>query len=86
MKFHRLLDTSEWRKVLCDHDFRVLGAGIERMLTLARQSTKLYWWDGGGFKVMHCNLDVGVLVLTGSGTGDRKDMCRGCVIITVDEL
>lgn len=34
---------------------------------------------------MRCNLDVGVLVSTGSGTEDRKDMCHWCVIITVDE-
>ncbi|WJG37158.1 uncharacterized protein FOBCDRAFT_254135 [Fusarium oxysporum Fo47] len=65
-----------------------VGVYTPKQITLARQSRKLYWCDREGMKVMRCNLDgsdVEVLVSTGSSVEDRKDMCRWCVGITVDE-
>ncbi|KAK2123936.1 hypothetical protein NOF04DRAFT_1349456 [Fusarium oxysporum II5] len=65
-----------------------VGVYTPKQITLARQSRKLYWCDREGMKVMRCNLDgsdVEVLVSTGSSAEDRKDMCRWCVGITVDE-
>jgi DNA-binding beta-propeller fold protein YncE len=52
-----------------------------------RKSSKLYWSDREGMRVMRSNLDgseVETLVETGRGGEDRRDQSRWCVGITVD--
>jgi hypothetical protein len=58
-----------------------------KQLHLDRQNRKLYWSDREGMRVMRANLDgsdVEVLVQTGQGDTDRRDLTRWCVGITVD--
>lgn len=66
----------------------LIGVHTPKQLTIARKSRKLYWCDREGMKVMRCNLDgsdVEVLISTGSTAEDKKDMCKWCVGIAVDE-
>ncbi|KAF5560095.1 alcohol dehydrogenase [Fusarium phyllophilum] len=65
-----------------------VGVNTPKQITLARQSRKFYRCDREGMKVMRYNLDgsdVEALVSSDSSAEDRKDMCRWCVGIAVDE-
>ena len=58
-----------------------------KQLHLEKRSGKLYWCDREGMRVMRANLDgtnVETLVKTGEGEGDRRDVLKWCVGITVD--
>lgn len=58
-----------------------------KQLHLEKRSSKLYWSDREGMRVMRANLDgtnVETLVKTGEGGDDRRDATRWCVGITVD--
>jgi DNA-binding beta-propeller fold protein YncE len=79
------LDGSERTTII---ESGTIGVHTPKQLTIATKSGKLYWCDREGMKVMRCNLDgsdIQVLVSTGSTAEDKKDMCRWCVGITVDE-
>jgi hypothetical protein len=54
---------------------------------LDKANDRLYWSDREGMRVMRSRLDgsaVETLVQTGQGDGDRADLTRWCVGITVD--
>jgi hypothetical protein len=58
-----------------------------KQLKLERASSKLYWSDREGMRVMRCDLDgsnVETLVQTGEGDQDRRDATRWCVGIAID--
>src|SRR5262245_40984782 len=63
------------------------GTFTPKQLQLDRLNRKLYWCDREGMRVMRANLDgsnVEVLVQTGEGDEDRRDLARWCVGIAVD--
>ena len=63
------------------------GTHTPKQLQLEPVSSKLYWSDREGMRVMRCDLDganVEVLVQTGESDDDRKDETRHCVGIAVD--
>src|SRR6266446_3572040 len=58
-----------------------------KQLRLEKQSGKLYWSDREGMRVMRANLDgsqIEILVQTGEGDVDRRDLTKWCVGIAVD--
>ena len=58
-----------------------------KQIHLDKDSSKLYWCDREGMRVMRANLDgshVETLVETGRGDKDRRDQTRWCVGITID--
>src|ERR1700746_2614069 len=58
-----------------------------KQIHLDKDSSKLYWCDREGMRVMRANLDgshVETLVETGRGDKDRQDQTRWCVGITID--
>jgi hypothetical protein len=58
-----------------------------KQIHLDKDSSKLYWCDREGMRVMRANLDgsrVETLVETGRGDEDRGDQTRWCVGITID--
>src|SRR6201993_2850202 len=58
-----------------------------KQLPLDKDSSKLYWCDREGMRVMRANLDgshVETLVETGRGDKDVRDQTRWCVGITID--
>ncbi len=58
-----------------------------KQIHLDEDSSKLYWCDREGMRVMRANLDgshVETLVETGRGDKDRRDQTRWCVGITID--
>jgi hypothetical protein len=58
-----------------------------KQIHLDKDSSKLYWCDREGMRVMRANLDgshVETLVETGRGDEDRRDQTRWCVGITID--
>jgi sugar lactone lactonase YvrE len=58
-----------------------------KQIHLHKESSKLYWSDREGMRVMRANLDgaqVETLVETGQGGQDRSDQTRWCVGITID--
>jgi hypothetical protein len=58
-----------------------------KQIHLDKKSSKLYWCDREGMRVMRANLDgsqVETLVETGRGDTDRRDETRWCVGIAVD--
>ncbi len=58
-----------------------------KQLHLEKASGKLYWSDREGMRVMRANLDgseVEILVQTGEGDVDRRDLTKWCVGIAVD--
>ncbi|MCU1679260.1 MAG: hypothetical protein JWM93_4018 [Frankiales bacterium] len=58
-----------------------------KQILIEEQSSKLYWCDREGMRVMRSNLDgshIETLVETGRGDGDRRDETRWCVGIAVD--
>jgi hypothetical protein len=58
-----------------------------KQLHLEKGSSKLYWCDREGMRVMRSNLDstnVETLVKTGEGEDDRRDATKWCIGITVD--
>ena len=53
-----------------------------KQLHLEKGSSKLYWCDREGMRVMRANLDgtnVETLVETGEGEDDRRDVTKWCV-------
>jgi hypothetical protein len=63
------------------------GTFTPKQLHLEKKSSKLYWSDREGMRVMRCNLDgsaIETLVETGRGDADRRDARRWCVGIAVD--
>lgn len=59
-----------------------------KQLTLAQRTSKIYWCDREGMRVMRCNLDgsqVETVVTTGDSDRDREDRSRWCVGIAIDE-
>ncbi|KAK1964465.1 hypothetical protein LY78DRAFT_748391 [Colletotrichum sublineola] len=64
------------------------GVFTPKQITIAKQSSKLYWCDREGMKVMRANLDgsdVEVLISTGTTEEERIDQRNWCVGIAVDE-
>jgi hypothetical protein len=60
-----------------------------KQLHLEKQSSKLYWSDREGMRVMRANLDgsqVETLIQTGEGEGDRHNPSNWCVGIAVDPI
>jgi len=58
-----------------------------KQIHLDKANDRLYWSDREGMRVMRSRLDgsaVETLVQTGQGEGDRGDLTRWCVGITVD--
>jgi len=58
-----------------------------KQIHLDKPNGRLYWSDREGMRVMRSRLDgsaVETLVQTGQGEGDRGDLTRWCVGITVD--
>jgi hypothetical protein len=58
-----------------------------KQIHLDKANGRLYWSDREGMRVMRSRLDgsaVETLVQTGQGEGDRGDLTRWCVGITVD--
>jgi hypothetical protein len=58
-----------------------------KQIHLDKENGRLYWSDREGMRVMRSGLDgsaVETLVQTGQGEGDRGDLTRWCVGITVD--
>jgi len=58
-----------------------------KQLHLEKRSSKLYWCDREGMRVMRANLDgtnVETLVKTGEGEDDSRDATKWCVGITID--
>jgi hypothetical protein len=58
-----------------------------KQIHLDKDSSKLYWCDREGMRVMRANLDgshVETLVETGRGDKDSRDQTRWCVGITID--
>src|SRR6478735_8834899 len=58
-----------------------------KQIHLDKDSSKLYWCDREGMRVMRANLDgshVETLVETGRGDNDQRDQARWCVGITTD--
>jgi hypothetical protein len=63
------------------------GTFTPKQLHLDRATSKLYWSDREGMRVMRASLDgsdIETLVQTGQGERDRRDATRWCVGITVD--
>src|ERR1700692_3883142 len=60
-----------------------------KQIHLDKDSSKLYWCDREGMRVMRANLDgshIETLVETGRGDADRRDQTRWCVGITIDPV
>src|SRR5262245_49377603 len=58
-----------------------------KQIHLDKENGRLYWSDREGMRVMRSRLDgsdLETLVETGRGEGDRGDLTRWCVGITVD--
>ena len=58
-----------------------------KQIHLDKKEGRLYWSDREGMRVMRSRLDgsaIETLVQTGQGEGDRGDLTRWCVGITVD--
>jgi hypothetical protein len=58
-----------------------------KQIHLDKENGRLYWSDREGMRVMRSRLDgsaVKTLVQTGEGEGDRGDLTRWCVGITID--
>jgi hypothetical protein len=58
-----------------------------KQIHLDKENGRLYWSDREGMRVMRSRLDgsaVETLVQTGEGEGDRGDLTRWCVGITID--
>src|SRR5215813_9761191 len=55
------------------------GTFTPKQVTLDRKNRQLYWSDREGMRVMRANLDgsnIEVLVQTGEGDADRRDLTR----------
>src|SRR5579872_817667 len=60
-----------------------------KQIHLDKDSSRLYWCDREGMRVMRANLDgshVETLVETGRGEKDQHDQTRWCVGITIDPV
>src|SRR5258708_25931739 len=63
------------------------GTVTPKQIHLDKRSSKLYWSDREGMRVMRSNLDgskIETLVQTGQGDADRRDARKWCVGIAVD--
>jgi hypothetical protein len=60
-----------------------------KQIQLDKKNGRLYWCDREGMRVMRSNLDgsqIETLVEAGRGDGDRRDLTRWCVGITIDPV
>jgi hypothetical protein len=65
------------------------GTFTPKQLHLETETSKLYWSDREGMRVMRANLDgsqVETLIQTGEGEGDRHNPSNWCVGIAVDPI
>jgi hypothetical protein len=58
-----------------------------KQIILDKKSSKLYWCDREGMRVMRCNLDgskLETIIEAGCGEADSRDATRWCVGLTID--